>query len=431
MSNTITIHTRFQHRRGSAARWAELNPVLREGEMGLELDTRRIKFGDGVKAWNALEYSSPELLPASASELGGIIAGAKANGYTVEVKIDPKTHRLYVPAYPDLPELAAVATSNDYNDLDNIPTPYNLPAATESAIGGVSAAPKTTGYTVEVKQDPTSHKLYVPASSDGSGSIEDDGRLPGLMIRVIHKDESRSTHFTNESGGVLNADIYFRPMCSTEYFNRIMPDLFIGVARCSSRHRQNKTKTPNISVMSTEWHIVGEPSIRNYPYERYPQKTSFTTPTFNDSPRWTYDDVSPVRVSTLINEYKGEWIKFPHDLETVVRRFIYIYQVKSPTLYLILPLQTLQKVALVDHGYLKISGIRNRTVLSKTRTKSSEFYASANIGFCFAKFVEHPTNLRHYIIGPVEQKRAMFVTKKAENTNCYFLKDPHRKKRIK
>lgn len=431
MNQIITIHTRFQQRRGTAARWAAVNPILQEGEIGLELDTRRIKFGDGVTAWNDLEYVTKELLPASATELGGIIAGAKGNNYTVEVQIDPETHRLYVPAYPAMPELAAVATSGDYNDLDNTPAPYELPAATETVIGGVAAAQKTTDYTVEVKKDPTSHKLYVPASSGVSGSIDDDDRLPGLLIRVIYKDESRSTHFTNESSGVKNADIYFRPMCSTEYFNRIMPKLFIGLARCTSRHRKKKTKTPNISVMSTEWHFVGEPSILNPPYERYPQKPMFTTSTFNDSPRWTYDDVSPVRVSTLINEYKGEWIKFPHDLETVVRRFIYIYQVKSPTLYSILPIQTLSSTVLVDHGYLKISGIRNRTVLSKPRTKASEFYASANLGFCFAKFIKEPSNLQRYIIGPVAKKRAMIVMKKAENTNCYFLKDPERKMQIK
>ena len=110
MNQIITIHTRFQQRRGTAARWAAVNPILQEGEIGLELDTRRIKFGDGVTAWNDLEYSTQELFPASATQLGGIIAADKGKNYTVEVQIDPKTHRLYIPAYPTMPELAAVAT---------------------------------------------------------------------------------------------------------------------------------------------------------------------------------------------------------------------------------------------------------------------------------------------------------------------------------
>ena len=192
MNQIITIHTRFQQRRGTAARWVAVNPILQEGEIGLELDTRRIKFGDGVTAWNDLEYSTQELLPASATQLGGIIAADKGKNYTVEVQIDPKTHRLYIPAYPTMPELAAVATSGDYNDLDNTPAPYELPAATETVIGGVAAAQITTGYTVEVKKDPASHKLYVPAAS-GGGSVEDDGKLPGLVIRVIYKQQDKST----------------------------------------------------------------------------------------------------------------------------------------------------------------------------------------------------------------------------------------------
>lgn len=48
----------IRHRRGSAAQWASVNPVMPAGELGLELDTGKIKFGDGVTAWNALPYFS-------------------------------------------------------------------------------------------------------------------------------------------------------------------------------------------------------------------------------------------------------------------------------------------------------------------------------------------------------------------------------------
>ena len=47
---------RIQYRRDTKARWAEVNPVLMEGEIGLEIDTKNIKMGDGVHAWNELEY---------------------------------------------------------------------------------------------------------------------------------------------------------------------------------------------------------------------------------------------------------------------------------------------------------------------------------------------------------------------------------------
>lgn len=47
---------RVQFRRDTKERWTEVNPVLMEGEIGLEIDTNNIKMGDGVHAWNELEY---------------------------------------------------------------------------------------------------------------------------------------------------------------------------------------------------------------------------------------------------------------------------------------------------------------------------------------------------------------------------------------
>ena len=48
---------RIQYRRDTAARWESINPVLLEGEVGYELDTKEAKVGDGVHAWNELEYT--------------------------------------------------------------------------------------------------------------------------------------------------------------------------------------------------------------------------------------------------------------------------------------------------------------------------------------------------------------------------------------
>ena len=102
----------------------------------------------------------------------------------------------------------------------------------------------------------------------------------------------------------------------------------------------------------------------------------------------------------------------------------------TPHQYLILPIHTMQRTTLVNRGYIKISGQRNRTVLSKARTKPSEFYASVNLGFCFAKYIEHPPICGITFFGPIAQKRAMAVSAKAENTICYFLKDMDKKARI-
>jgi len=47
----------IQVRRGTAAQWLAANPVLASGEPGLETDTGKGKYGDGVKIWTLLPYS--------------------------------------------------------------------------------------------------------------------------------------------------------------------------------------------------------------------------------------------------------------------------------------------------------------------------------------------------------------------------------------
>jgi len=50
---------RIQLRRDGAQQWANVNPILAQGELGIEIDTSRLKIGDGVTAWNSLKYERP------------------------------------------------------------------------------------------------------------------------------------------------------------------------------------------------------------------------------------------------------------------------------------------------------------------------------------------------------------------------------------
>jgi len=45
---------RIQLRRDTAANWISSNPVLRQGEMGIETDTLKIKLGDGTSTWTQI-----------------------------------------------------------------------------------------------------------------------------------------------------------------------------------------------------------------------------------------------------------------------------------------------------------------------------------------------------------------------------------------
>ncbi|MGE1061791.1 hypothetical protein NXG27_04005 [Megasphaera paucivorans] len=70
-------------RNDTAANWNSKNPVLGKGELGLEIDTGRFKFGDGATAWN------------DNTQYGGIMIKANAkNGYITIDGVDTLVYTL-------------------------------------------------------------------------------------------------------------------------------------------------------------------------------------------------------------------------------------------------------------------------------------------------------------------------------------------------
>ena len=63
----------FKFRRDTADRWENVNPILAEGEPGVEKDTSRVKIGDGVTPWTELDYfnyqKNPEVTDPSNATL--------------------------------------------------------------------------------------------------------------------------------------------------------------------------------------------------------------------------------------------------------------------------------------------------------------------------------------------------------------------------
>ena len=48
----------IQFRRGTTAEWAAANPILAQGEIGVNLDGNRFKVGTGLTSWNYLDYTA-------------------------------------------------------------------------------------------------------------------------------------------------------------------------------------------------------------------------------------------------------------------------------------------------------------------------------------------------------------------------------------
>jgi hypothetical protein len=81
--------SKIKLRRDTAARWAEVNPILADGEPGYETDTKKWKVGDGVSHWNDLAYQAhgdgtPG--PANTLTIGTVATGAPGSAAAVSIE---------------------------------------------------------------------------------------------------------------------------------------------------------------------------------------------------------------------------------------------------------------------------------------------------------------------------------------------------------
>jgi hypothetical protein len=93
-------------RRGLAAEWEAVNPILHGGELGVEgtptVDMDRMKIGDGETPWNDLPYIAATDLGVNgvaSPTLSSIIVIAESEFSQIAVK-DPNSAYLVMPDNP-------------------------------------------------------------------------------------------------------------------------------------------------------------------------------------------------------------------------------------------------------------------------------------------------------------------------------------------
>lgn len=79
----MAVLTTFKVRGDTAANWTSVNPILDAREIGLETDTDRLKFGDGVTVWSGLSYGV-------ASAVWGGITGTLADQTDLQTALNAK-----------------------------------------------------------------------------------------------------------------------------------------------------------------------------------------------------------------------------------------------------------------------------------------------------------------------------------------------------
>ena len=77
---------RIQLRRDLAANWTSANPILAQGEIGIETNTLKMKIGNGSTAWTSLAYYSTT--PAETDPVVKAINGiVQSNGTTISAVV--------------------------------------------------------------------------------------------------------------------------------------------------------------------------------------------------------------------------------------------------------------------------------------------------------------------------------------------------------
>jgi len=73
----------FQLRRGTTAQWAAKNPVLSNGEPGIDMNKNNFKIGDGLTRWSDLPFFITETagssIPITTSESTELVAVINAH----------------------------------------------------------------------------------------------------------------------------------------------------------------------------------------------------------------------------------------------------------------------------------------------------------------------------------------------------------------
>jgi hypothetical protein len=163
-------------RRDSASRWTSVNPVLASGEPGFELDTGKLKIGDGISLWSGLSY----------------LGGSGGSGITLEQVQDDMGTFL----------VAGTGTILNYNDASNSLT---------ISSSGVNVLSPTAISTSQNNYDPGSGDvLRLSASASGVNITGLVPRIEKLRI-LINIGSTNNITLNNESASSTAANRFITP----------------------------------------------------------------------------------------------------------------------------------------------------------------------------------------------------------------------------
>lgn len=169
---------RIQVRRGLASEWTTANPVLAAGEMGVETNTNKFKFGNGTDAWSVLSYAAAD--SATIGELSqDAINQALSVGAGLTKTYDDNANTIVVTVNTDVISTKAFATSE----------------ATTAASAAQLAAENYTDTAVNAVNNSLSDYIEVAdrGVAGGVASLNSSGKVPEGELQLTGLTSSIST----------------------------------------------------------------------------------------------------------------------------------------------------------------------------------------------------------------------------------------------
>lgn len=168
-----TLRTKLLLRNDTATNWTTSNPTLGKGEVGVEIDTYKLKIGDGSTAWNSLKYFGTNVVVEGEGSV--IVDAVYENGVLTLTKGDIEV---------DV-GVTSVKTTDD-NVINLTPTAATTGAVTIDAKhatkGPSSTANTTKGATADltINSTTTSGTIKIPKVT-----VDKYGHTTGLTEQTL------------------------------------------------------------------------------------------------------------------------------------------------------------------------------------------------------------------------------------------------------
>lgn len=160
----------IQLRRDTAANWTSSNPVLAQGEIGVETNTGKIKVGNGSTAWNSLSYYNADIsATAPLDYTNGTLSFTKTvpTGDIVGTT-DTQTLTNKTLTAPRITTASNIADANG-NEL------IVFPSAVASAVNEITVSNAAASGTPSITASGGDTNISLNLASKGTGTVQANG----------------------------------------------------------------------------------------------------------------------------------------------------------------------------------------------------------------------------------------------------------------